>query len=283
MSRIKKAVIPVGGLGTRFLPITKAVPKEMLPLVDIPIIYYIIKEAVDSGIEDILVISNYNKISIENYFTTNKYLENKIANKPDLLQKLNSTNLPVKIHFIYEKEPVGNGATMLKAKEFVGNDSFAVMWGDDIIKSNTPALKQLMDVFDKYAFNVIGVQKVNHDLTNKYGIVDFKNFDKRELKGIIEKPNPEEAPSDYAVIGRYIVSSQIFYELENINKNKGEYYFTDALKEVIQYQVTHACIIDGTYYDTGSKLGYMKATTDYALADNEIKDEYYDFLKEIIK
>jgi len=283
MSRIKKAVIPVSGYGTRLLPITKSLPKEILPIVDIPAINYLIKEAVDSGIEDILIICNYDKEVIEKYFEPNKKLEERISDNKTLLKKLNSTNLDVKLHFIYEAKPIGNAKTLLLAKKFVGNEPFAVMFADDIIKSKVPALKQLIDIYDEYAFNVIGVQKIDTDLLSNYGIVKFKNFSKKIVSNIVEKPDKKSAPSNYAVIGRYILNPEIFYEIENMNKRGKEYYLTDAIEELMQYQLTHACIIDGDYYDTGSKLGYIKAITSYALDDKEIKEEYSKYLKEIIR
>lgn len=283
MSKVKKAVIPVSGLGTRFLPITKAIPKEMLPIVDMPIIYYNVLEAVKSGITDILIISTSRKPSIENYFNKNEYLENKVKDKKDLLEKLKLTNLDVNITFMHDDEPRGNGKTVLLAKDFVGNEPFALMWGDDVIKSETPALKQLIDVYDKYGYNVLATKQVDPELVSKYGIMKFKNEEELEIEYLIEKPKKEEAPSNYAVIGRYIVEPEVFNELEHIGTRNGEYYFTDALAKVLEYQQGHACLIKGTYFDTGSKLGYMKACTSYALDDPEIKKEYLEYLKEIIK
>jgi UTP--glucose-1-phosphate uridylyltransferase len=242
-----------------------------------PALELIINEAVDSGITEILLISAYGKEAIENYFTTTIN-----DSKYDALNNLKRLKEKVKIYFKYQEEPLGNGQAMLLAKDFVGNEPFVVMFGDDLIRSSVPVVKQMIELHEKYNGNIIGVQRVDKKDVDKYGIVKFKN-DTIELESIIEKPSIKEAPSAYAGLGRYIVSPEVFNELLNIKQKSGEFYFTDALKEIMKYQKTYACIFEGTYYDLGSKLGYLKANIDYSLEDEEIKKDVLDYLKSIEK
>ena len=286
MKKVTKAVIPVAGMGTRFLPITKSVAKEMLPIIDKPTLSYIIDEAVASGITDILLITSPNKKIIEDYFDINYELEKRMEEKgkTDELKILASIKGNVNIYFIRQGEPLGSGHAIKLAKTFIGNDPFAVLYGDDIMKSKVPALKQLVDIYEKYDCNVIGCMEVDKDLVSRYGIISFDDESTNKIKTIIEKPKKEEAPSNIAGLGRYIVKPEIFNILEKLSTGVGgEYQFTDAMKELMKEQDFYACIMDATYYDTGSKLGYLKATIDYALERDDLKESLKEFLKERIE
>ena len=286
MKKVTKAVIPVAGMGTRFLPITKSVAKEMLPIIDKPTLSYIIDEAVASGITDILLITSPYKKIIEDYFDINYELEKRMEEKgkTDELKILASIKGNVNIYFIRQGEPLGSGHAIKLAKTFIGNDPFAVLYGDDIMKSNVPALKQLVDIYEKYDCNVIGCMEVDKDLVSRYGIISFDDESTNKIKTIIEKPKKEEAPSNIAGLGRYIVKPEIFNILEKLSTGVGgEYQFTDAMKELMKEQDFYACIMDATYYDTGSKLGYLKATIDYALERDDLKESLKEFLKERIE
>ena len=286
MKKVTKAVIPVAGMGTRFLPITKSVAKEMLPIIDKPTLAYIIDEAVASGITDILLITSPYKKIIEDYFDINYELEKRMEEKgkKDELKILSSIKGNVNIYFIRQGEPLGSGHAIKLAKTFIGSDPFAVLYGDDIMKSDVPALKQLINIYEKYNANVIGCMEVNKDLVSRYGIISFDNEETNKIKTIIEKPKKEEAPSNVAGLGRYIVKPEIFDVLEKLSTGVGgEYQFTDAMKELMKDQDFYACIMDATYYDTGSKLGYLKATVDYALEREDLKDPLKEYLKERIE
>ena len=281
MKKITKAVIPVAGLGTRFLPITKSIPKEMLPIVDKPTLSYIIEECIQSGITDILLITSPYKKVIEDYFDQNYELTKRLEekNKVEELNLLNTKPENVNIYFIRQGEPKGSGHAIKLAKTFVGNDYFAVLYGDDIMKSDTPALKQLIDLYEQTISNIIGCLKVAKELSSKYGMIDFDNTESNKIKNIIEKPSKENTPSNYAGLGRYIVSSNIFSELENLNRGVGnEYQFTDAMKNLMQKESFYACKLKATYYDTGSKIGYLKANIDFALDKPELKEELTEYL-----
>ncbi len=286
MKKVTKAVIPVAGMGTRFLPITKSVAKEMLPIVDKPTLSYIIDEAVASGITDILLITSPYKKIIEDYFDVNYELEKRMEEKgkTEELEILGNIKGNVKIYFIRQGEPLGSGHAIRLAKTFVGNDPFAVLYGDDIMKSGVPALKQLIDIYEKNNANVIGCMEVDKNLVSRYGIVSFADENTNKIKTIVEKPKQEEAPSNIAGLGRYIVKPEIFDILEKLSKGAGgEYQFTDAMKELMKKQDFYACIMDATYYDTGSKLGYLKATLDYALEREDLKEPLKEYLKERIE
>lgn len=284
MSKITKAVIPVAGLGTRFLPITKALPKEMLPIVDKPILSYIIEECISSGITDILLITSPYKKVIEDYFDQTYELEHRLTEKGKLqeLKLLNTKPSNVNIYFIRQGEPQGSGHAIKLAKTFVGDDSFAVLYGDDVMKSDVPALKQLMDLHEKTSANIIGGLEVARELSPRYGMIEFEDKVTNKIKTIVEKPSIENAPSNYAGLGRYIVNASIFEILENLSKGVGnEYQFTDAMKELMKKEPFYACPLDATYYDTGSKIGYLKANIDYALERDDLKEEIKEHLKNI--
>ena len=269
-------------MGTRFLPITKSVPKEMLPIVDKPTLSYIIDECIEAGITDILLITSPYKKVIEDYFDQTYELAKRLEEK-DKIKELNSIKTKpqnVNIYFIRQGEPQGSGHAIRLAKTFVGDDYFAVLYGDDIMKAKTPALKQLIDVHEKTNANVIGCLEVARELAPKYGMIEFQNEETKQIHTIIEKPSVEEAPSNYAGLGRYIVSPNIFSVLENLSRGVGnEYQFTDAMKELMTKEEFYACVMDATYYDTGDKLGYLKANIDYAMDRDEFRESLKDYLK----
>ena len=268
--KVRKAVIPAAGLGTRFLPATKAQPKEMLPIVDKPTIQYIIEEAVDSGIEEILIITGRNKEYIENHFDKSIELEMQLERSGklkelDIVRKISSM---ADIHYIRQKEPKGLGDAVSCAKSFVGNEPFAVMLGDDVIDSEVPCLKQLMNCFNEYKTSILGVQKVNENDVMKYGIIKglYIKENVYKVKVLIEKPTIDEAPSNIAILGRYIITPQIFEVLNNVKPGKnGEIQLTDALQQLISIEAMYACEFVGNRYDVGDNLGLLQANIEFAL------------------
>lgn len=282
MKKVKKAVIPVAGMGTRFLPVTKSVPKEMLPIIDKPTLQYIVEECVESGIEEILFITSPYKRNVEDHFDQSFELETRLErnNKLKELEVVKNISKMCKIYYTRQGEPLGSGHAIKLAKSFIGDEPFAVLYGDDLMKSETPVLKQLIDVYEKYDANVIGVQEVDRNLVYKYGIIEFETENK--IKSIIEKPSIEEAPSNFAGLGRYIVKPEIFNELDKLDRGKGnEYQFTDAMLNLMKRQDFYACKFKGTYYDIGNQLGYLKANIAFALDRDDLKDELKQYLKEI--
>ena len=282
MKKVKKAVIPVAGMGTRFLPVTKSVPKEMLPIIDKPTLQYIVEECVNSGIEEILFITSPYKRNVEDHFDQSFELETRLKrnNKLKELEIVKNISKMCKIYYTRQGEPLGSGHAIKLAKSFIGNEPFAVLYGDDLMKSETPVLKQLIEVYEKYDANVIGVQEVDRNLVYKYGIIEFENGDK--IKSIIEKPSVEEAPSNFAGLGRYIVKPEIFDELDKLDKGKGnEYQFTDGMLNLMKRQNFYACKFKGKYYDIGNQLGYLKANITFALDRDDLKDDLKQYLKEI--
>ena len=287
--RIKKAVIPAAGLGTRFLPATKSQPKEMLPIVDKPTLQYIIEECVASGIEEILIITGRNKKSIEDHFDKSVELEMELekAGKKEMLEMVRDISDMVNIHFIRQKEPRGLGHAILCAKTFVGDEPFAVLLGDDVVYNDEkPCLKQLIDCYAEYNTSVLGVQTVAPENVNKYGIVGGIQIEDRvyKVKKLVEKPSLEEAPSNVAILGRYIITPKIFEILENTAPGKGnEIQLTDALLKLIEEEAMYAYDFEGRRYDVGDKLGFLEATVEYALRREELRDEFIEYLKNIIK
>ena len=268
--RIRKAIIPAAGLGTRFLPATKAQPKEMLPIVDKPTLQYIIEECVASGIEEILIITGRNKKSIEDHFDKSVELEMELekSGKKEMLELVRGISDMVDIHYIRQKEPRGLGHAINCAKSFVGNEPFAVMLGDDVVDSEVPCLKQLINCFNEYKTTILGVQTVEFDSVNKYGIIDGLPIENRvyKVKKLVEKPSVEEAPSNIAILGRYIITPQIFKVLENTKPGKGnEIQLTDALETLIKSEAMYAYNFEGRRYDVGDKLGFLEATVEFAL------------------
>ncbi|MGG7178125.1 UTP--glucose-1-phosphate uridylyltransferase GalU [Clostridium paraputrificum] len=281
--KVKKAIIPAAGLGTRFLPATKAQPKEMLPIVDKPTIQYIIEEAIASGIEEILIITGRNKKCIEDHFDKSVELELELekAGKSELLELVRDISDMVDIHFIRQKEPKGLGHAINCARTFVGNEPFAVLLGDDVVDSEVPCLKQLIDCYSEYKTSILGVQTVEETQVNKYGIVDGIHIEDRvyKVKDLVEKPSVDEAPSNVAILGRYIITPKIFEILEKTKPGKGgEIQLTDALKELIAQEAMYAYNFQGRRYDVGDKLGFLQATIEFALKKEELRDEFIDYL-----
>jgi len=285
--QVRKAIIPAAGLGTRFLPATKAQPKEMLPIVDKPTLQYIIEEAINSGIEEILIITGRNKKSIEDHFDKSVELELELEakGKAELLKIVKDISDMANIHYIRQKEPKGLGHAILCAKSFIGNEPFAVLLGDDIVYSEKPCLRQMVEVFDEYKTTILGVQEVLDTDVDKYGIVSGMKIEDRvyKVKGLVEKPKIGEAPSNVAILGRYIISPSIFEILENTPPGKGgEIQLTDALKELAKKEAMYAYKFSGKRYDVGDKAGFLMATVEYALRRENLKDDFMEYLKGIV-
>ncbi|MGL5512704.1 MAG: UTP--glucose-1-phosphate uridylyltransferase GalU [Sporomusa sp.] len=281
-SKIKKAIIPAAGLGTRFLPATKAQPKEMLPIVDKPAIQYIIEEAMQSGIEEILIITGRNKRAIEDHFDRAIELELtlKAQGKYELLGLVEELS-EVTIHYVRQKEAKGLGHAVLCAKQFVGNEPFAVLLGDDIIDANVPCLRQLMDAYDDYQGSILGVQEVPKDKVSSYGIVKVETVTDNVWRALdlVEKPDADEAPSRLAVLGRYISEPEIFYLLEDTPPGRGgEIQLTDALRRLAAFKPVYAYNFDGRRYDVGDKQGYLEATVEFALKRPDLRDKFLHYL-----
>lgn len=289
MPKIRKAVIPAAGLGTRFLPATKACPKEMLPIVDKPTIQYIIEEALASGITEILIVTSSTKRAIEDHFDRSPELEANLAehNKDELLQLVQKI-ADIDIHFIRQKEAKGLGHAILCAKAFVGSEPFAVLLGDDVVYNDDyPCLKQLIDVYDMAGGSVLGCQTVPQEKVPAYGIVDSVRTDKERIfrvKDMVEKPAVNEAPSRLAVLGRYIITPEIFTILENTAPGRGgEIQLTDALKVLAQRQAMYAYDFVGSRYDVGDKQGYLEAMVEYAMRRENLRDKFLAYLQGIVK
>ena len=287
MKKVRKAIIPAAGMGTRFLPATKAMAKEMLPILDKPTIQYIIEEAVASGIEDIIIVTGKGKKAIEDHFDHAFELEANLAKagKFELLEKVNqSTNL-VDIHYIRQKEPKGLGHAVWSARKFIGDEPFAVLLGDDIVDNpdGEPGLKQLMNQYETTHSSVIGVQPVKEDETHRYGIIDPLKKDGRryQVKEFVEKPAPGTAPSNLAIMGRYVLTPEIFtfLDLQEVGAG-GEVQLTDAITKLNEIQRVFAYDFEGTRYDVGEKLGFITTTIDYALRDDTLKDAVMKFMED---
>ncbi|MGL4590101.1 MAG: UTP--glucose-1-phosphate uridylyltransferase GalU [Mycoplasmatales bacterium] len=283
---IKKAVIPVAGFGTRFLPFTKAMPKEMLPIVDKPTIQYIVEEAVKSGIEEIIFVtaSHSNKRAIEDHFDVSSTLEMQLREKGknDFLAMVQDISNLANVHYIRQKEAKGLGHAILCAKAFVGNEPFAVLLGDDLVVGDTPSMKQLIDAYDQTKCSIMGVQEVSYDDVDKYGVVALeKNEEKVEkMTDFVEKPKKEVAPSNRAVLGRYVLTPTIFKYLENQEAGVGnEIQLTDAVKRMMSEEDVYACTFTGRRYDIGDKLGFLIATVDFALENKELNEDFRAYLK----
>jgi UTP--glucose-1-phosphate uridylyltransferase len=287
MKRVRKAIIPAAGLGTRFLPATKAMPKEMLPIVDKPTIQYIVEEAVASGIEDIIIVTGKGKRAIEDHFDFAPELERnlEVKGKMDLLEKVRySTNL-ADIHYIRQKEPKGLGHAIWCARNFIGDEPFAVLLGDDIVQSDTPCLKQLLNQFEVTRSSVIGVQSVPMEETQRYGIIGASLQDGRryQVESLVEKPAPGTAPSNLAIMGRYILTPEIFMFLDKIETGAGgEIQLTDAIQKLNQIQRVFAYDFEGKRYDVGEKLGFVKTTIEFALKDPTLRSDILQYFDEII-
>ncbi|MBF1046032.1 MAG: UTP--glucose-1-phosphate uridylyltransferase GalU [Peptostreptococcus sp.] len=285
---VKKAVIPAAGLGTRFLPATKAQPKEMLPIVDKPTLQYIIEEAVASGVEEILIITGRNKKSIEDHFDKSVELELELENKgkTDLLEIVRGISNMVNIHYIRQKEPKGLGDAIYCARYFIGDEPFAIMLGDDMVDNGQgpPCLKQLIDAYEAHNASILGVQEVDKENTDKYGIIDGQKLSDNiyKVKALVEKPDPDQAPSNVAILGRYIITPQIFDILGQIPPGKnGEIQLTDALEILKDKEDMYAYVFEGRRYDLGDKLGFLQATVDAALKKPELRDEFLRYLNQV--
>ncbi|SFS57620.1 UTP--glucose-1-phosphate uridylyltransferase GalU [Paenibacillus sp. 453mf] len=286
--KIRKAIIPAAGLGTRFLPATKAMPKEMLPIVDKPTIQYIVEEAVASGIEDIIIVTGKSKRAIEDHFDNSFELEHNLAeqHKWKLLDEVRKSSEMADIHYIRQGEPLGLGHAIWCARKFVGNEPFAVMLGDDIVESKVPCLKQMMDVYEKHESSIVGVQPVPWEQVSRYGLVDGEELSERVYKAnrLVEKPKREDAPSNLAILGRYILTPRIFDILGDIPAGVGgEIQLTDALAKLGLEEDLIAYHFDGTRHDVGEKLGFIQTTIHYAMQNDELKDDLAVYLKEVLK
>lgn len=288
--KVKKAIIPAAGLGTRFLPATKSIPKEMVPIVDIPTIQYIVEEAVASGIEEIIIVTSASKQSVENHFDVNFELEQRLkqAHKDKECEMIRAIADMAKVIYVRQKEPKGLGHAILCAKEIVKDEPFAVLLGDDVVVNDRePALKQLIAAYEKTGASILGVQYVADDQVDKYGIVKLadKISDRLfKIDGIVEKPLVSEAPSNYGVLGRYVLTSSIFKILEDIKPGKGdEIQLTDGLAVLLQNEAVYAYDFEGIRYDVGDKFGYIKAQIDFALKRDDLKEKVKNYLQEIIE
>ncbi|MGM0973566.1 MAG: UTP--glucose-1-phosphate uridylyltransferase GalU [Bacillota bacterium] len=283
---IKKAVIPAAGLGTRFLPATKAQPKEMLPIVDKPTIQYIIEEAVESGIEDIIIVTGRSKRAIEDHFDKSVELEMLLerTGKHEMLEVVENISNLVDIHYVRQKEPLGLGHAVLCAKKFIGNEPFAVLLGDDIVDSEVPALKQMINQYTKVQSSILGCNEVPRSEVYKYGIVNYSENtgDLFKVQSLVEKPAVEEAPSTQAIVGRYILTPAIFDMLEDVQPDKkGEIQLTDAIDSLLDKESIYSYIIQGNRYDVGDKFGFLQASIDFALKRPDLKDKLSAYLKEL--
>ncbi|MDR7240677.1 UTP--glucose-1-phosphate uridylyltransferase GalU [Neobacillus drentensis] len=285
MEKVRKAIIPAAGLGTRFLPATKAMPKEMLPIVDKPTIQYIVEEAIESGIEDIIIVTGKGKRAIEDHFDFAYELEQNLISKEkfDLLEKVQEPSRMVDIHYIRQKEPKGLGHAVWCARKFIGNEPFAVLLGDDIVQAETPCLKQLINEYNRTHSSVIGVKRVPDNETNRYGIIDpieptGRSF---QVKNFVEKPELGTAPSNLAIIGRYIFTPEIFMFLDRQEIGAGgEIQLTDAVQKLNQIQRVFAYEFEGNRYDVGEKLGFIETTIEFALQKKELRDQLLEFMAE---
>jgi UTP--glucose-1-phosphate uridylyltransferase len=285
---IRKAVIPAAGFGTRFLPATKSQPKEMLPIVDTPVIQYVVEEAVASGITDILIIIGKGKRAIEEYFDRNFYLEAQLAEqgKKKELERIRKISEMADIHFVWQKELKGLGDAVNCAKLHVGDQPFAVLLGDTLISSAAPATKQLAEVYDRYGGSVVLIQEIDREKVSRYGVISGEEIEPGvyKLDGLVEKPSPAEAPSNLAVAGRYVFTPEIFDCLAKIQPGKGgELQLTDAMQMMLAASPMYARLLEGKRYDIGNKQGFIKTNIEFALKDEDIRDELKDYIKQIAK
>ncbi|MHD0370987.1 UTP--glucose-1-phosphate uridylyltransferase GalU [Mammaliicoccus sciuri] len=285
-SKIRKAIIPAAGLGTRFLPATKAMPKEMLPILDKPTIQYIVEEAARAGIEDIIIVTGKHKRAIEDHFDIQKELETTLSEKgkSELLKKVQYSTDLANIFYVRQKEQKGLGHAIYKAKQFIGNEPFAVLLGDDIVEADKPSIKQLMEQYETTGKSVIGVQTVPNSETHRYGIIDPKEQVDRlyEVEKFVEKPEQGTAPSNLAIMGRYVLSPRIFDYLENQDEGSGgEIQLTDAIERLNKDDKVYAYDFEGQRYDVGEKVGFVKTTIEYALKDNEMREEIKQYIQSL--
>lgn len=286
--KVRKAVIPAAGLGTRFLPATKAQPKEMLPVVDKPTLQFIIEEVVESGIEEVLIITGRNKSAIENHFDKSVELELELEKKGqrELLEEVQAISEMARIHYIRQQEPRGLGHAVYCARDFVGEEPFAVLLGDDVVYAQKPCLQQMLEMYDRYQGSILGVQEVAAEHVSKYGIVDGEQVEEGiyRVKGLVEKPDPEQAPSRVAILGRYVINPAIFGILARTKPGKGgEIQLTDALQELARQEKVYAYVFEGRRYDVGDKQGFLEATVEYALRRDDLREEFLGYLNRVVK
>jgi UTP--glucose-1-phosphate uridylyltransferase len=284
LKRVRKAVIPAAGLGTRFLPATKAQPKEMLPIVDKPIIQYIVEEAVDSGIEQIVIVTGQSKRAIEDHFDYPFELAYRLRqqNKMEELREVERLAEMADIVFVRQKQPLGNGHAVLVAKEVIGDEPFAVLWGDDMVVAEVPCLKQLIDVYEEFHGSVLAVMPVAPENISKYGIIDPEPVSDRvyRVKRLVEKPSPDTAPSNLGQVHGYVLTPEIFQELQNTSAGKGgEIWLSDAIESLMRRQRVYALQFEGQRYDAGNKLEFLKATVDLALRREDLGPQFRAYLQ----
>jgi UTP--glucose-1-phosphate uridylyltransferase len=283
-AKVRKAVFPAAGLGTRFLPATKAMPKEMLPVVDKPIIQYGVEEAMRSGIENIIIVTGRGKTAIEDHFDVSFELENLLESrsKDDLLKIVQDISDKIDVSYIRQKKALGLGHAVLRASVLVGDEPFVVVLADDVIESQTPCIQQLLNIYEKYDAPVIAVMEVPEDRTSAYGVVDAELVEENvyRIRNLVEKPKQGEAPSNLAIIGRYVLTSDIFKSIESIAPGAGsEIQLTDAIRHLLESRPIYAYKFEGTRYDAGDKLGFLKATVEFALRNAELGPPFREYLK----
>lgn len=289
IAKVRKAVFPAAGLGTRFLPATKAMPKEMLPLVDKPLIQYGVEEAIHSGVQNIVIVTGRGKTAIEDHFDVSFELEYLLEtrNKKDLLATVRAVSDLINIAYVRQKEALGLGHAVLRARELIGEEPFATILSDDIIDAEVPALRQLLDVYEFYGASVVALMEVPRENISAYGVVDAEpishpsgNDRLFRIRNLVEKPDPDDAPSNLAIIGRYVMTPEIFDSVESIEPGRGgELQLTDALKHMLRSRPIYGYRFEGTRYDAGDKLGFLKATVEFALKRYDMGEEFRAYLK----
>ena len=291
IAKVRKAVFPAAGLGTRFLPATKAQPKEMLPLVDKPLIQYGVEEAIHSGVQNIIIVTGRGKSAIEDHFDVSFELENQLESrgKKDLLATVRAVSDMINVAYVRQKEALGLGHAVLRARELVGEEPFAVILSDDVIDAEVPALRQLIDVYQFYNAPVVALMEVPRENISAYGVVDADPVAHSSgggrlyrIRNLVEKPRPEDAPSNLAIIGRYVLTPEVFDSLESIEPGSGgELQLTDGLKHVLRNRPIYGYRFEGTRYDAGDKLGFLKATVEFALKRYDLGEEFRAYLKKL--
>jgi UTP--glucose-1-phosphate uridylyltransferase len=284
--KVRKAVFPAGGLGTRFLPATKASPKEMLPLVDKPLIQYVVEEAVASGIESVIIVTGRSKVPMEDHFDISFELERLLEErgKPDLLKEMRAISEMARVSYVRQGEALGLGHAVLQARDLVGDEAFAVMLSDDIIDAETPGLKQLLDVYEKYDAPVLGTMQVTGEAISRFGVIDGEEVEDGvyKVKDMVEKPKFSDAPSDLAIIGRYVLTPDIFDEIEKTAPGAiGEIQITDAMRSLLKKRPFYAVRFKGTRHDAGDKLGFLMATVEFALKRKDLATQFREYLKSL--
>ena len=291
VSKVRKAVFPAAGLGTRFLPATKAMPKEMLPLVDKPLIQYGVEEAMHSGVKNIIIVTGRGKSAIEDHFDVSFELENMLEsrNKKDLLQQVRDISGMIDVSYVRQKEALGLGHAVLRAKELVANEPFAVILSDDVIDSEVPCLRQLIDVYEFYGASVVALMEVPREQTSSYGVVDAEPVEHKgtnnrlyRIRNMVEKPRVEDAPSNLAIVGRYILTPEVFASIEAVEPGKGgEIQLTDGLRHLLRSRPVYGLKFEGSRFDAGDKLGFLEATVEFALKRHDLGEAFREYLRHL--